>query len=106
MSRLWAGLVLLVWMSTACAQYPSRPIRIIVGYSPGGGVDIMSRAVAQKLSESFGQPVPVENRPGANGMVGAQAIARSSPDGHTVGVIDRAGLTINPALHKSSPTIR
>ena len=85
----------------ACAQYPSRPIRIIVGYSPGGGVDIMSRAVAQKLGESFGQPVPVENRPGANGMVGAQAIARSSPDGHTVGVIDRAGLTINPALHKS-----
>jgi tripartite-type tricarboxylate transporter receptor subunit TctC len=101
MSRLWACLALLVWISTACAQYPIRPIRIIVGYSPGGGVDIMSRAVAQKLSESFGQPVPVENRPGANGMVGAQAIARSSPDGHTVGVIDRAGLTINPALHKS-----
>ena len=86
---------------TAQPGYPTRPIRIIVGYSPGGGVDIMSRAVAQKLTASLGQPVPVENRPGANGMVGAQAVARSAPDGHTLGVLDRAALTINPALHKA-----
>ena len=95
-------IALAAWAGAAASQgYPSRPIRIIVGYSPGGGVDLMTRAVAQKLTEALGQPVPVENRPGANGMVGAQAIARSAPDGHTVGVIDRAGLTINPALHKS-----
>lgn len=102
MKRYAVFVAALLWAAVAVGQdYPSRPIRIIVGYSPGGGVDIMSRAVAQKLTESLGQPAPVENRPGANGMVGAQAIARSAPDGHTVGVIDRAGLTINPSLHKT-----
>lgn len=102
MKRFAVCIALLLWAAVSLAQdYPTRPIRIIVGYSPGGGVDIMTRAVAQKLTESLGQPVPVENRPGANGMVGAQAIARSAPDGYIVGVIDRAGLTINPSLHKT-----
>jgi tripartite-type tricarboxylate transporter receptor subunit TctC len=100
----WTLLAALFWAGVSLAQspeYPTRPVRIIVGYSPGGGVDIMTRAVAHKLTESLGQPVPVENRPGANGMVGAQAVARSAADGHTLGVIDRAGLTINPSLHRA-----
>lgn len=88
---------------TGDAGYPSRPVRVIVAYSPGGGVDVMSRAVAQRLTESLGQPVLVENRPGANGLVGAQAVAKSSADGYTLLVIDRAGLTINPSLYKSLP---
>lgn len=85
------------------AAYPTRPIRVIVAYPPGAGVDLMARSVAQKLSESLGQPVPVENRPGANGLVGAQAVARSAPDGYTLLVIDRGALTINPSLYKSLP---
>jgi len=82
------------------AAYPSRPVRVIVAYSPGGSVDLVSRSVAQKLSASFGQPVVVESRPGANGMIGAQAAARSAPDGHTLVVLDRGTLTINPTLYK------
>ena len=82
------------------ATYPSRPMRVIVAYSPGGGVDLVSRSVAQKLSASFGQPVVVENRPGANGMIGAQAAARSLPDGYTLVVLDRGTLTINTNLYK------
>ena len=61
---------------------------------------VAARLVAQKLSETFRQPVTVENRPGANGMVGAQAAARSAPDGHTLVVLDRGALTINPSLYK------
>jgi len=80
--------------------YPSKPVRVIVAYSPGGGIDTVTRSVAQKLSETFRQPVTVENRPGANGMVGAQAAARTAPDGYTLVVLDRGALTINPSLYK------
>lgn len=83
--------------------YPSRPIRMIVAYPPGAGVDLMARAASQKLTESLGQPVPVENRPGANGLIGAQAVANAPPDGYTLLVIDRGALTINPSLYKALP---
>ena len=101
MRLVFAVLCLFAPLAHAQGAYPDRPIRVIVAYSPGGGVDIITRAVAQKLTAALGQPVPVENRPGANGMVGAQAVAKSAPDGHTLLVIDRAGLTINPSLHKT-----
>jgi tripartite-type tricarboxylate transporter receptor subunit TctC len=95
------------WIATAAAfaqePYPSRPVRVIVAYPPGAGVDLMARAAAQKLTESLGQPVPVDNRPGANGVVGAQAVARATPDGYTLLVIDRGALTINPSLYKALP---
>jgi len=98
------GVWTLAWAAFAQEPgYPSRPIRVIVAYPPGAGVDLMARAVAQKLSESLGQPVPVENRPGANGLVGAQAVAKSAPDGYTLLVIDRGALTINPSLYQSLP---
>lgn len=83
--------------------WPSRPIRMIVAYPPGGAVDVMARSVAQKLQESLGQPVPVDNRPGGSGVIGAQAVAKSAPDGYTLVVIDRGALTINPHLLKSPP---
>lgn len=91
--------------TVAIAQdaYPSRPIRMIVAYPPGGAVDVMARSVAQKLQESLGQPVPVDNRPGGSGVIGAQAVAKSPPDGYTVLVIDRGALTINPYLLKTRP---
>ena len=98
-------ILLLVACSSAFAQepYPSRPIRMIVAYPPGGAVDVMARSVAQKLQESLGQPVPVDNRPGGSGVIGAQAVAKSAPDGYTLLVIDRGALTINPHLLKTPP---
>jgi len=88
----------------ASAQtYPNKPIRMIVAYPPGGAVDIMARSVAQKLQESLGQPVPVDNRPGGSGVIGAQAVAKAPPDGYTLLVIDRGALTINPSLYKTPP---
>ena len=70
--------------------YPSRPVKVVVAYSPGAGVDLMARAVAQKLSPVLGQPVVVENRSGANGIVGADYVSKAAPDGYTLLVIDRA----------------
>lgn len=98
-------LLFLALAANAFAQepYPSRPIRMIVAYPPGGAVDVMARSVAQKLQESLGQPVPVDNRPGGSGVIGAQAVAKSAPDGYTLLVIDRGALTINPHLLKTPP---
>jgi tripartite-type tricarboxylate transporter receptor subunit TctC len=98
-------LLISFFATTALAQdlYPSRPIRMIVAYPPGGAVDVMARSVAQKLQESLGQPVPVDNRPGGSGVIGAQVVAKSPPDGYTLLVIDRGALTINPHLLKVPP---
>ena len=105
----WILILLAGWIAAApvCAQevYPSRLIRIIVAYPPGGAVDIMARITAQKIQETLGQPVVVENRGGAGGVIGTQAVARAAPDGYTLLVVDRGTLTINPSLHKVPPTM-
>jgi tripartite-type tricarboxylate transporter receptor subunit TctC len=98
-------LALAVFSGCAFAQdpYPSRPIRMIVAYSPGGAVDIMARATALKLQAALGQPVPVDNRAGGSGVLGAQIAAKSPADGYTLLVIDRGALTINSSLYKDRP---
>ncbi|MCW5668210.1 MAG: tripartite tricarboxylate transporter substrate binding protein [Hydrogenophaga sp.] len=79
--------------------FPNKPLKIIVPYPPGGSSDIIARAISQPLSDSLGQPVIVENRPGANGNLGADLVAKSAPDGHTVLLCDVGALAISPAVY-------
>lgn len=83
----------------ASHPYPSKPIRMISPYAPGGGSDTLARVLGQKLSESIGQSVVVDNRPGAAGSLGAELVAKSTPDGYTLLVTPSAVLTINPHIH-------
>ena len=83
--------------------WPSRTIRLIVPFPPGGGNDVIARAVAQKLGERLGQQVVVDNRAGANGIVGLQALMQSAPDGHTIAVGAAGPLAVNPALYDKLP---
>jgi tripartite-type tricarboxylate transporter receptor subunit TctC len=105
MKRLFSLLLLVGYAGIALAQdaYPSRPIRLIVSFTPGGGADLTARTVGQRMGEALRQPVVVENRPGANGLVGAAAVAKSAPDGYTMLLTDRGALGVNPSLYKSLP---
>ena len=85
----------------AAAQYPARPIRIVVTYPPGGGADVMARVVAQPLSKTLGQPVVVDYRPGADGAIGPEFVAKSAPDGYTILLAGNSML--GAALRKNPP---
>lgn len=85
---------------TQTQTYPAKPIRLVVPYPPGGPTDIVARLVAQKLSEQMGQPVVIDNRPGAGGNPGAEMVARSAPDGYTL-VVATTAHAINPSLFKN-----
>lgn len=85
------------WLQ-AQADYPSKPIKLVVAFPPGGPTDLVSRVIAQKLSEQFGQQVLVENRPGANGNIGAEAVAKAAPDGYTV-FYNTSAITLSPSLY-------
>jgi tripartite-type tricarboxylate transporter receptor subunit TctC len=89
-------------LPAAHAVYPDRPIRIVVPFTPGGSTDILARMIGQKLTDAWGQNVVVENRPGANGVVGAEVTARANPDGHTLLMV-AIGHAINPLLQKKLP---
>jgi tripartite-type tricarboxylate transporter receptor subunit TctC len=101
------GVVLLL-AALCCAQaaaqtaYPTRSVRFIVPSAPGGGTDIIARAIAIKLSEAFGQQFVVDNRPGAGQMIGIELAARSQPDGHTI-LMTASTLAINPVMYKKVP---
>src|SRR5256714_12000353 len=83
--------------------FPSRAVKIVVPTSPGGATDAFSRALAPRFSEIWGQPVLVENRPGANQIVGAEYVSRSAPDGATLLVSDASSFVINPHLYRNLP---
>src|SRR5436853_1930662 len=85
------------------SDYPNRPVRVIVPQAAGGGVDVVARSVAQKLGEAWGQQVVVDNRPGANGIIGMEAVAKSKPDGYTLAAPFTSVLTINPYVYKTLP---
>jgi tripartite-type tricarboxylate transporter receptor subunit TctC len=93
-------LLLCLVVSSALAQFPSRAITIIVPIPPGGAPDIAARVIGQKLSESIGQPVVVENRVGANGNIASDLVAKAQPDGHTLGLLADSQIAINPHLYK------
>ena len=87
----------------AARSYPQKPIRLIVPYAPGGGTDILARVAAQELWEALGQPVVVENKPGASAIIGTDLVAKSKPDGYTLLVAPSGPLVLNPVLRKSIP---
>jgi len=80
----------------AFAKYPERPIRLIVPFAAGGNADIVGRIVGDRISNALGQPVVIDNRGGAGGSIGAEAVARSAPDGYTLLVASNGPLTVNP----------
>lgn len=86
--------------SDEASSYPNRPIRLVVGFTAGGGNDIIARVVGQKLSESLGQPVVIENKPGAGATVATEYVARSEPDGYTLLIGASGAMVINPAVYE------
>jgi tripartite-type tricarboxylate transporter receptor subunit TctC len=82
------------------AKYPERPIKIVVGFSAGGGTDVVARMLAQKMTESLGQTVVVENRPGASGMIAGEAVAKSAADGYTLMMGSQTTFAVAPTLYK------
>src|SRR5687768_14940222 len=103
MARALAALLLLVCTGLASAQYPARPIRLLVPNPPGGATDTLARVFAPKLSEALGQPVIVDNRPGSNGNVASEAAARAAPDGYTLLLCADAQIVIGPHLYAKMP---
>jgi tripartite-type tricarboxylate transporter receptor subunit TctC len=101
--RALVFLVLSLLANGTLAQFPSRPITIIVPIPPGGAPDIAARVLGQKLAEALGQPVVVENRAGANGNIANELVAKAAPDGHTLGLLADSQIAINPHLYRKMP---
>jgi len=85
------------------AAYPDKPIKLVVPFAPGGASDLTGRTLAQKMGDLMGQPVVVENKPGANGAIGTELVSKAAPDGYTILLTDRGSLTVNPALYAKLP---
>jgi tripartite-type tricarboxylate transporter receptor subunit TctC len=101
--RLLLSIALATLAASAAAQnYPSGSMRLIVPFPPGGGTDILARAIAQKLNEAWGVPVVVDNRGGANGTIGAALAAKAAPDAHTMLIVP-SGFAVNPSIYKNLP---
>ena len=102
-ARLTALLVLSLAALSAAAQYPSRPIRLLVPNPPGGATDTLARLLAPKLGEALGQPLVVDNRPGSNGNLASELAAKATPDGHTLLLCADAQIVIGPHLYAKMP---
>jgi len=98
-----AAAVFLCLISLSVNAWPTKPVRIVVAYPAGGGIDVMARQIAAKLSAPWGQPVVVENKPGANTILAADAVAKAAPDGHTILFTTDATFSINPHLYAKLP---
>ena len=90
-------------LARAQAAWPSKPVRFVVPFAPGGGTDTVSRLIADQLSRSLGQTVVVDNKGGAGGNIGTVELARAAPDGYTIGLISVASHTLNPMLYTKLP---
>ncbi len=101
--RVLASLIAALSVATVCAQYPTRPVRLIAPFPASGGVDIVARQIAQKLSERWGQQVVVDNRPGATGIIGTDLAAKSAPDGYTILLGNVATQAVNVSLYSHIP---
>ena len=88
---------------SAAQAYPGKPVRLVVGYAPGGGTDNVARILSQKLAERLGQAVTVENKPGANGIIGVEYVAKSAPDGYTLLVGANSEMALNAGLYDRLP---
>ena len=95
------GLLALFGASAFAQAWPNRPIRLVVGFAPGGGTDVMARSLGQALGEALGQPVVVDNKPGASGNIGAGEVVRAAPDGYTILLAPTSFQTVNPSLFKA-----
>lgn len=107
--QVWLGFVmsLLGALSLApgaiAAGFPSKPVRIIIGFPPGGGIDTLARTIAPKVGADLGQPLVVENKPGANGIIGMTAAAKAEPDGHTIFLGTTGNISLNPLIADKLP---
>ena len=102
MRALIAAVLVLVATQAAAQSFPSRPVRIIVPFTPGSVTDIMARSVSERLAAALGQPVVIENRPGAGGTIGTAAVAKAPPDGYTLAVVS-AGYAVAPVIYDNLP---
>ncbi len=102
-SALAAGALLASPFALAQADYPNKPIRIIVPLPPGGSNDVLARVLGQKMSESFGQPVIVENKPGAAGNISTEYMAKTEGDGYTIAIAPNQTVSVNPVLYPKLP---
>lgn len=102
MRSIFAFIFLLVELSAASAQtYPTKPIRLVVGFAPGGAADIIARAMSDPLTRALGQGIIVDNKPGAGSSLAAEYVAKVAPDGYTIMIASQSGMIINPIVNKN-----
>ena len=106
LSAVLAAALIVPAVAPAQQKYPAKSVRIVLPFTAGSAVDTLARLYAQQMTESWGQQVLVDNRPGANGIIGMEAIAKSPPDGYTIGMGNIATLAINSSLYPKLLTIR
>src|SRR3989338_4863239 len=103
MRKLVCGLALAAFASAAAAQFPTKPIRAVVPFGAGSSTDIVMRIIAQPLGQALGQPIVVDNKPGADGIIAAVEVMKAAPDGHTIILATNSPLSAAPHLRKSLP---